>query len=83
MLEYITTRTLKNSKGLETGRVRVIKFKGNENAKVIYKCPECGFEEEKEEKWKKPFSFRCSKCNLLIRVPSLRAEIKRMRKKRK
>ena len=79
-LEYITTRILEDEKWKFVGRVRVIKFKEESEARVIYKCPNCGFEEEKREKWRKPFSFKCSNCNLLIRVPSLRYEIKKMRK---
>ena len=78
-LQYITTRDLEDAEGKVTGKVRVIKFKEEEEARVIYKCPKCGFEEEKRERWKKPFSFRCSRCNSLIRVPSLRREIKKMK----
>ncbi|MCD6371774.1 MAG: hypothetical protein J7L39_03595 [Candidatus Aenigmarchaeota archaeon] len=80
-LEYITNRELKNSKGEVKGKVRILKFKEEEFAKAKYKCPECGYEEEKEIPFKKPFIFKCGKCGFKIKVISLRAEIKKERKK--
>lgn len=82
MIEYITNRTLKNKDGKFTGRIKIIKLKEEELARVEYVCPECLYEEKIRKKWKRPFSIRCSKCNILIRVPSLRYEIKKMRKMR-
>jgi ssDNA-binding Zn-finger/Zn-ribbon topoisomerase 1 len=79
-IEYITTRNLENSSGKITGKIRIIKNKGESKANVEYICPECNFTENKKEVWKKPFSIRCSKCGYLIKVPSLRTEIKKMRK---
>jgi ssDNA-binding Zn-finger/Zn-ribbon topoisomerase 1 len=81
VLEYITTRTLENSKGEVKGKIRILKMKEELKASVEYTCPECNFSEKRKELWKKPFSIRCSRCNFLIKVPSLRAEIKKKRKK--
>ncbi len=80
-IEYITSREIEDSNGNVIGKVRVIKLKENPNASVSYKCPHCGFEEKKEVEWKKPFSFKCSKCNKTIRVPSLRRLIKKKKLK--
>jgi ssDNA-binding Zn-finger/Zn-ribbon topoisomerase 1 len=79
-IEYITTRNLENSLGKITGKIRIIKFKEESEANIEYTCPECNFTENKKEVWKKPFSIKCSKCGYLIKVPSLRAEIKKMKK---
>jgi DNA-directed RNA polymerase subunit RPC12/RpoP len=83
MIEYATNRLLKNSSGKITGKIRILKLKEEELAKVEYVCPECKNEEKINCEWKKPFSIRCSKCNFLIKVPSLRYEIKKMRKSEK
>lgn len=79
-IEYITTRNLQNSSGQIKGKIRVIKLLEEAEANVDYTCPECLYTEKRKEVWKKPFSIRCSKCGFLIKVPSLRAEIKKMRK---
>ncbi|RLJ08315.1 MAG: hypothetical protein DRP12_00855 [Candidatus Aenigmatarchaeota archaeon] len=69
---YITNRLLEGG-----GRIRVLVPTGSDEAEVSYTCPKCGFSEETRKPWKKPFSIRCSKCGFLIRVPSLRKEIKK------
>ncbi|MEM7821266.1 MAG: hypothetical protein QXX38_00385 [Candidatus Aenigmatarchaeota archaeon] len=79
-IQYITTRILQNSSGENKGRVRVVVLKGETRAMVEYTCPECSYSEKKFETWKKPFGFKCSNCNLWIKVPSLRSEIKKMKK---
>jgi RNase P subunit RPR2 len=76
---YITNRSLKNSSGLENGRIRVLVRIGSDNAEVDYTCPECEHSEHVEQKWKRPFSVKCSKCGFLIRLPRLKDEIKRER----
>ena len=53
-IEYITTRTLKNSLGQEKGRIRVLKLKEEPEAQVEYTCPECLHTESKKLVWKKP-----------------------------
>jgi predicted RNA-binding Zn-ribbon protein involved in translation (DUF1610 family) len=82
MIEYITTRNLENREGEIKGKIRVLKLKEAEFAKVEYVCPECGFEEKTEKEWKKPFSINCSNCGFLMRIKSLRYEIKKMRKRK-
>ena len=76
-IEYITSREFENKDGKVVGKVRVIKLKENPKASVSYTCPYCGYTEKKEVEWKKPFSFKCSKCGRTIRVPSLRRLIKK------
>jgi transcription elongation factor Elf1 len=80
MIEYVTNRLLANSRGEIKGKIKILKLKEEKLAKVEYVCPECLHEEKINCEWKKPFSIRCSKCNFLIKVPSLRYEIKKMRK---
>ena len=79
-IKYITTKPLQNSEGKGTGRIRIIVLKGEDEAHVDYVCPQCGFSEKKNEPWKKPFRMKCTRCNFLIKISSLRAEIKRERK---
>ena len=82
MLEYATNRDLMDKSGKIKGKIRIIKFKEDPFATVEYTCPNCGFHEKVKMPWKKPFSFHCKKCNFLIRVPSLRYEIKKAKKKK-
>ena len=74
---FHTQRKLTNKKGEMTGKVRVLVLREDEIARVEYICPECSYYGYLEKEWKRPFSFRCEKCNVLIRVPKLREQIKR------
>jgi len=74
---FISNRILKNSKGKETGKMRVVVKVGSDTAEVDYTCPECGFSEHTEKPWKRPFSVKCSKCGFIMRLPRLKDEIKR------
>ena len=78
---YITNRTVLNKQGEEKGRIRVLVPADSDTAQVDYKCPECGNEEHVEKPWKRPFSVKCSKCGFLIRLPRLKDEIKKSKKR--
>jgi len=80
---YITNRTLEDENGKVTGKIRVLVRKGSTTAEVDYICPKCKHNEHTEKEWKKPFSVKCSACGYLIRVPSLKSQIKREKKKAK
>ncbi|RLJ06613.1 MAG: hypothetical protein DRP13_01705 [Candidatus Aenigmatarchaeota archaeon] len=79
---YITNRTLLNSENKETGRISVLVRADSDTAEVKYKCPECGFEEQTQKPWKRPFSVKCAKCGFLIRLPRLKDEIKKAKKRK-
>lgn len=82
MIEYITTRILENG-----GKVRILKLKEEKNAKIEFKCPKCGYEENWEEEWKEPFvegsginqkfNLKCKKCSFSIKISKLKKEIKK------
>lgn len=80
VVEYVTTRNLQNHSGQIKGKIKIIKNKEESEASIEYTCPECNFTENKKEIWKKPFSIRCSKCGYMIKVSSLKTEIKKARK---
>ncbi|MEM5871633.1 MAG: hypothetical protein QW051_02045 [Candidatus Aenigmatarchaeota archaeon] len=77
---FVSNRILKNSKGEEKGKMRVLVLEGSETAQVDYNCPECGFSKHIETKWKRPFSVTCEKCKFVMRLPRLKDEIKREKK---
>lgn len=87
MIEYITTRTLENSKGEIKGRVRILKLKEEEEGNVEFKCPECGYEGSWKEKWEEPFlkgsginqtfNLKCKNCNFSIKISKLKKDIKK------
>ena len=81
--KFVSNRIIKNKNEEETGRMRVIVRTGSETAEVDYECPECSFKEHIETEWKRPFSVRCNKCGFLLRLPKLKDEIKREKKKAK
>jgi predicted RNA-binding Zn-ribbon protein involved in translation (DUF1610 family) len=80
---YHTWRDLSNKKGAYTGKVRILVIKGESNARVEYKCPECVFDGYIEAEWFKPFSFKCEKCGNMVKILKLREEFKRDQKKAK
>ena len=80
---FVSNRILKNSKGEEKGRMRVLVKIDSDVAETDYECPECGFREHVDLEWKRPFAVKCSKCGFLMRLPRLRDEIRREKKRSK
>ncbi len=81
--KYITNRTLFNDAGEKKGNIAVLVRKDSDDADVKYRCPECGFSEQTKKPWKKPFSVKCEKCGLLIRLSKLKDDIKREKNREK
>lgn len=79
---FISNRILKNGSGKETGRMRVLVKTGSDTAEVDYKCPECGSEKHLEQEWKRPFSVKCRNCGNLMKLPRLKDQMKKEKKKR-
>ncbi len=75
--KYITNRAVKNSAGKEAGNIAVRVPITSNTADVRYKCPECSHQAAANQEWKRPFNVKCAKCGFLIRLPKLRAEIKK------
>ncbi len=83
---FVSNRPVKNSKGEDTGNIRILVRQGSETAETKYRCPECLFEEQVQAPWVRPFSITCSKCKFKIKMPKLKDEIKKeknMQKKQK
>ncbi len=80
---YITNRTLQDETGKERGRIAVAVRADSDEADVRYTCPQCQHSEQTRKEWKRPFSVKCSKCGFLIKLPRLRDEIKREKRKLK
>jgi peptide subunit release factor 1 (eRF1) len=78
---YITNRTLLNKAGEEKGNIAVMVPNDSSMAKVRYRCPECGHSEQGEQEWKRPFSLKCSGCGHPMKLPRLKDEIKKEKKK--
>ena len=78
---YVTNRTLRNKNYEEKGRLRVFVRNESDTIEGDYECPECGFKGKISQIWKRPFVFRCSKCNFLIKIPKMKDEIKREKKR--
>lgn len=78
---YHTWRDLSNKKGEYTGKVRILVIKGEDKARVEYKCPMCFYEGYMETEWFKPFAFNCKKCSHTIKILKLREEFKKDQKK--
>jgi predicted RNA-binding Zn-ribbon protein involved in translation (DUF1610 family) len=80
---YVTNRTVKNKAGEDQGKIKVLVKADSDTAEVDYVCPECGNSDHAEEEWKRPFSVSCSKCGFVIKLPRLKDEIKKDKKKAK
>ncbi len=73
---YHTQRSIKNKKGEVTGKLRVLVPKTDGKARTEYICPECGAYGYQETEWKRPFYFKCEKCQAKKGVPKMKAEAK-------
>jgi len=80
---YVTNRTVENNAGKPEGRIKVLVPQDSENADVDYICPECGNSDKLQQVWKRPFNVKCSKCGFLIKLPRLKDEIKKDKKRAK
>lgn len=77
--KYHTWRDIEEDEK-KIGEMRVLVLEDNV-AMVEYQCPECGHQAMTEKPWKRPFSVNCEKCGQLIRVPKLRDQVKKKKKK--
>jgi len=80
---YITNRVLKNKNGEEKGRLRGFVRNDSDNIEGDYECPECGHKDKINQVWKRPFNVKCSKCGFLMKIPKIKDEMKREKKKAK
>src|SRR3989338_3512084 len=78
---YHTQRSIKNSKGEVTGKIRVLARKDG-IAMTEYTCPDCGHSGYAEQPWKRPYSVKCGKCECKISVPKMKDAAKREMKKK-
>ncbi|MBN2043278.1 MAG: hypothetical protein JW754_05755 [Candidatus Aenigmarchaeota archaeon] len=81
--KYVTNRAARNKAGEEAGSIRVLVKTGSDMAETDYTCPECTHSEHVEKEWKRPFSVKCSKCGYTMRLPKLKDELKRDKKREK
>lgn len=80
---YHTWRILKNSNKQETGKIRVLVWKGDQKARAEYICPECKKYGYQETEWKRPFAVKCENCGHKMSLPKMRDEFKREQKAEK
>jgi DNA-directed RNA polymerase subunit RPC12/RpoP len=78
---YITNRTLQNRMGEEKGRVSILVRTGSTTAEYKYTCPECGDARDGQQEFKRPIMIRCQKCGYLMKLPKLKDELKKEKKK--
>ncbi len=76
---YHTWRELEKD-GEKKGEIRILVLEDNK-ARAEYKCPDCGHHGYLEREWKRPFNVKCDNCGNTIRVPRLKDQIKREKKK--
>ncbi len=81
--KYVTNRSARNKAGDEAGKIRVSVKTGTDVAEADYTCPECTHSDRVKQEWKRPFSVKCTKCGYLIRLPRLKEEMKRDKKRAK
>ncbi len=86
-LEYITTRDLQGSSGQNSGKIRILKTKEENEANIQVTCPECGNNEQRKEAWTEPFvtgtgankkfNLSCNKCGFKMTMLKLKKEAKK------
>ena len=93
VIEFITTRELKNKRGEMKGSVRILKLKEEDKAMVDFTCPECGHAEKREEVWQEPFvtgsgankemNAVCKKCGYRVTILKMKKEMQKEKKDKK
>jgi RNase P subunit RPR2 len=78
---YITNRTLRNGRGEEKGRIAVRVKTGSATAEYNYTCPECGDSRNGTQEFRRPIMVKCQKCGFLMKLPKLKDELKKEKKK--
>ncbi|RLG13946.1 MAG: hypothetical protein DRN66_03190 [Candidatus Nanohalarchaeota archaeon] len=78
---YFTKRSLDNREGETTGEIILWRMKGEKEFKYILDCPFCKKHTECESITfeKKPYKFRCSSCDKIIRIGKLKDSLKKRR----
>ncbi len=79
----VSNRTLKNEKGEDAGRLKVLVRTGATVAEVSYKCPECSNEQQINLEWRRPLVVTFFKCSNKMKMEKLKDEIKKQKKKEK
>ena len=77
--QYHTWRELEKD-GEKKGEIRILVL--DNVARAEYLCPDCGHHGYIEREWKRPFNITCDGCGATIRVPRLKDQIKREKKKK-
>ncbi len=80
---FVCNRKVENKAKELTGRVKVYVPKEENTVYGEYTCAECGHKGKVEQEWKRPFNVKCEKCGFLMRVPKLKDQVKREKKRAK
>ncbi len=74
---FISNRVLKNKDGQDSGNIAVRVKVGSTVAEGFYICPECKHKGQINQGWGRPFSVKCEACQVLMKLPKLKDEIKK------
>lgn len=81
--KYVCNRQVENKNKELKGRVKAYVPKDEETVYGEYHCPECGHKGKIEQPWKRPFNVKCEKCGFTMKVPKLKDQVKREKKRSK
>lgn len=74
---YHTNRDIESGKG----KLRILVVEDG-IARTEYICPYCQKHGYQENKWERPYSFKCDSCKKTIKVPKMKDQVKRDMKKK-
>jgi ribosomal protein S27E len=78
---YITNRVLNNKEGKPTGSIRARVKADSDVLEGFYKCSECGYDGKINQVFNRPINVKCEKCGITLKLPKLKDEIKKAKKK--
>jgi hypothetical protein len=78
---YITNRVLKNNRGEEAGNIKARVRNDSDKVEGFYECPECMHKGTINQGFRRPLNVKCDKCGFLMRLPKLKDEMKKEKKK--
>ena len=82
MFSFVTNRTIADRSGKEDqGRLKAFVKTGSTTLEGEYTCPECKKAGKISQVFKRPIAVKCASCGFVIKLPRLKDEIKKDRKK--
>ena len=81
--KFVCNRQVENKARELTGRVKAYVPADEDTLYGEYTCAECGHNDKINQVWKRHLNVKCSKCGFTMKIPKLKDQVKREKKRDK